>query len=219
MSRFQMIYDFIVEQIDDRNAIIDDHQFSFNKNTRIAIDDDDDDDDLARCFNDMNSEIIEQVNHLDDEMSDLKLEETDSEMLRQVHDLNKRFNCQVCGKKFARKLYKTFHEQHCNGEDRGSICRLAKQFKIDNSLTKKPASIEQDVVQSGGGDDQQQQHKEEQETPKLIRDAIQSDSGDDQQQHKEEWRRLNLLNLLSTKWLLSIEKSLTVTSEVTCWIA
>ena len=154
--------DFIVERTNDGHINDGDSE---NINCIII------DDDLAESFNVSTSEMIEQVNHLDDvddDMSDLKLEETDEEMLRQVHDLDKRFNCRVCGKKFARKLYKTFHEQHCNGEDRGTVCRPAKQFKIDDFLTKKPATIERETIQSGYGDD----HGEEWQTPKLVQFAV-----------------------------------------------
>ena len=59
------------------------------------------------------NDMIKQVEGLD-ELNSITFDETDEEMVRQVQDLGKTFNCQSCGKKFARKQHMNFHKTHCN---------------------------------------------------------------------------------------------------------
>ena len=114
---------------------------------------------LGRLFDETDCEMERQA-HAEEDLGKL-FEETDCEMERQVVDLNRRFNCQFCKRKFTRQSYKQYHEKHCVNEQQQQPSR--KQAKMSTQI--------------GGGDDDdgnlfEQHHPEVLEIPKIIASSV-----------------------------------------------
>ena len=94
-----------------------------------------------------------QVDDFDDvqmeetNLEEINLEESDLDMLRQVQDIDKRFNCSMCEKKFSRKKYQLYHEQHCDENKQQSSKKRLRQSKIDDFISSITTLQEGGVIQ------------------------------------------------------------------------
>ena len=101
-----------------------------------------------------NNTVLEETN-----LEDINLEESDLDMLRQVQDIDKRFNCRICEKKFSRKTYQLYHEQHCDENKQQSSTKRIRQSKIDDFIPNIA------TLQEGGA-------IQESDEPQLIQSTV-----------------------------------------------
>ena len=93
------------------------------------------------------------------DLEEINLEESDLDMLRQVQDIDKQFNCSTCEKKFSRKRYQLYHEQHCDENKHQSSKKRLRQSKIDEFIPNIP------TLQEGGT-------MQESDEPQLIQSTV-----------------------------------------------